>query len=207
MNDSSRRWFDYAYRFIGGNFPFCILTGILPIETYKEIKGSWPEEVLREVKERAEIFYSKLPSEKDFLEEKGRIYPDLRRDLKALLPSIETSITFGSVKGDIDVGFISSQTISEDILEGLIYGGADIVKKYPIVDWDGCFKFRARDGHELASQIEGSRLDSTKVLKPEELSEDEMLYIADTILNARLLFGNSGELEKMVSFICDFKKE
>jgi hypothetical protein len=199
MNTESRKWFDRAYEFTRGVFPFGIVTGEFEEECIKRItRNSLSDEELSLVKTAAHTLYEILPTEEDFQEEKESILNRLVPELKKKFYFVDTAVMFGRVRGDIDIGLISRCREFDKKLLVAIYPNCDIIKKYPIVDWDALYWFKSRNGKELTSKIIKSRLMSNNT---NELSIGEMQYVRDTVYNARLLWGNKGELSSMKSYI------
>jgi len=196
MDKESRDWFDNAYDFTRGLFPFGILIGYVSIEDMKRIchKFDMNDEELKKVRYIASQFYKKMPPEEDFQEEKENILNTFVPELREKLDFVRSVIIFGRIKGDIDIGLISSYGIPDDQLFGAIQPGCEFVKKYPIVDWDSIIYFKSRSGGELASRIIDYRLihDSTK-----KMSHEQLQYIENTIYNAKLIWGDMKELDEM----------
>jgi len=196
MNQESREWFDKAYEFTGGMFPFGILTGYVDVKDMRRIcqKFTMTEEEFNKIRYIANQFYKKIPSKEDFNEEKKNILKTFIPEIREKLNFVESAIHFGRIQGDIDIGLISSYGISDDQIFCTIQPGCEFVKKYPIVDWDSLVYFKSRNGNELASRINNSRLISENTKK---MNRKQFEYIENTIYNARLLWGDIKELDEM----------
>lgn len=207
MDKCSRRWFDNAYNFTGGVFPFDMVC-----EKYTEedlmryTRYSLGEGAIKRIINIASNFLEKLPSEEDFQEEKEAILERLVPNLQRKLYYVDTAVMFGRVRGDIDIGLISPNGIQEDELSNVIYTECDIAIFYPILDCDGLYFFRSKNGAELAKKIIKSRLIAGDIENTENLDSGEWEYIKDTIHKARLLWGDENELCLMKSFFEEHPK-
>lgn len=193
MKKESRKWFKLAYRLTSGVLPFSILTSKdLTKEHLKKIVPFADEDFLTAIVERVPVFYEKLPSSQDFIEEKNRIFRKLIPELKQKLSFVETAVLFGSLRNDIDIGLISEKEIPDEIISR----DDRIITKYPIVDWNALSYFVSKNGYELAERIAGTRL----ILKENTLDKNEIAYIKGTIYNSKVLWGDEKQLQLMKDF-------
>ncbi|MEI6732187.1 MAG: hypothetical protein WCK90_05940 [archaeon] len=194
MRSESRKWFDCAYEQTHGWLPFGIFTGKVDRRDLEMIDGGvMSTSQLDELEKIIAVYHSKMPPVEDFREEKERIYPMFTEDLKRVLPFVETAVSFGSVQGDIDLGLICSEELSDGSLREAIVQ-SDMPSKYRIVDWDTTVYFKSYDGGELVRKIAQSRRDARG---SEVLPDYERLYIDSTVNRSRILYGCESRLEEM----------
>ncbi len=197
MDIQDRKWFDQAYEFTSGLFPFGLVTGEpdrAEIDFLTRYQASADQ--LAGVEEIARRFYETLPPATAFDEEKQRLLPLIIPEIRKTIPSAHTGIIFGATRGDIDIGLIGPKRIHLEI-EHYIERDKTLIEKFPIVDWDGLNFFTSTDGYKLAEKIAKSRmlLKRTKVL-----GNDEIHYVNETIERTRLLWGNPQEIALMKTF-------
>ena len=197
MNIRDRQWFDKAYEFTSGLFPFGLVTGEpdrAEIDFLTRYQASASQ--LAGVEEIARRFYETLPPITAFDEEKQRLLPLIIPEIRKTIPSAHTGIVFGAIRGDIDIGLIGPRRVNLEIKQYLTRDRT-LIEKFPIVDWDGLNFFTSPEGYQLAEKIAKSRmlLKKTKVL-----GSDERYYVNQTIERASLLWGNPRELGSMKSF-------
>ena len=198
MKPESRAWFDAAYVVTGG-LPFALATSPTTEEGVKWFFANYykreiSDEDAKMWTERFTRLYEMRPPAEDFKEEKRTILEKLLPDLYEKLSFVETCILFGSLIGDIDLGLITPQGISEEgIYEAVPKSMAD---QYSIVDWNSIFYFRCRSGAEFVDKIIRSRLDRRDI---EGLDQEEEQYVRDTINTTIVLWGNQEELAAMKS--------
>jgi len=202
MNKKSRKWFDLAYEHSGGKIPFCFFT--------KEILNTWLEhffgrndsEFFSDLIKRNKRFVETMPSEKEFLEEKRRVLKSAIPHLRNYLPFIDTAITFGSIRGDIDIGLIKYGNFSKEQNMKILYPGERLMAKYPLIDWNSLPVFSSASGNGLTLKIITSRCDD--VSKSKLLSKVEKDYIKETISRASILWGDKRELANMTSCLEEY---
>ncbi len=194
MRPESRRWFDLAYRVTKG-VPFAFVTGRCCDRFIRRYFGNdTPYGELERLKCVSRHYAAKMPPEEDFKEEKARILETLAPELRRRLPFVDTAVSFGTVRGDIDIGLISREGIPDERLFGAIPPRDPLVKGYPIVDWGTVEHFRSASGGDLASKIRGSRMNHLGVT---ELPPEEHEYVGGVVYSAQVLWGDETELESM----------
>jgi hypothetical protein len=196
MNKEARIWFDYAYRYIGGFLPFAVLTGEVSREDLVGMtKGKLSDSEWSEVEHTIKRLYAKLPSEQAFTEEKRAIIPHLKKDLKRIMPYIDTVFSFGNVRGDIDIGMIAynitTERIDQSIMENLF-----LVEKYPIVDWASLVYFLSGSPEGFVAKVKLSR---EQVICTDILPVEEQDYVKQTLQAVNLLWGNGSYIRRITS--------
>jgi hypothetical protein len=200
MLQESRKWFDSAYKFTEGILPFGYVTGEFQEDNLKRLaRNQLDSNELIKLGEWIRSFHKNLPPKEDFKEEKEAVLSYLVPDLKKKLYFVDAAILFGRIVGDIDIGLIDYDCHDKEFSEA-VYLGCEIVKKYPIVDWDALYFFKSKNGKELASKILSSRLLPNQT----RLDNGELEYVKQTVYTARLLWGNENELASMKNYIEGF---
>jgi len=194
MRRQSRKWFDGTYELTQGFLPFGVFTGPIDLKMLRNVSGpAFPDEMLVELLKKINSFSKKIPSKREFEEEKERLYPKLAKDLRDVFPYAHTGISFGGVVGDIDIGMITNRRLKEtEVLDGF-YAHKELVKKYPMLDWHTLPDFCCRGGYNLSSRIADSRFRTTG----KKLDFKEQIYVMETVLHAKVLWGDKGELVEM----------
>jgi len=195
MKKKFRTWFDDAYNFTHGVLPFWTVTAPLnKRDIYSLIQLGLDNELLKKILEEVKKFYRHLPTTGAFLEEKERLYPQIVGQFQRFMPFVDSAITFGRIRGDIDIALISKRGISPTDLEKTIKEN-QLTNLFPIVDWNGIFWFYSTGGLEVYNRIFESRLIINNTIDYKDVKEN----IEASVENARLLYGDIEELKKMQS--------
>jgi hypothetical protein len=202
MDIKNRIWFDKVYDFTQRGFPsngnillvetlpFGLFTGPLTKEDIKCFSNlGLDNKTLKEAKK----FYKNLPQARDFLEEKERLYPQIKEYFQRLMPFVDTAITFGRIRGDIDIALISKDGTQREDLERAVEKN-QLTTLFPIIDWNGLYWFYSTNGLEVYNKM----IQSQQMIK-EKLFKSLKENVEKPIEGARLLYGNEEELSRMNS--------
>jgi hypothetical protein len=198
MDEKSRQWFDDVYSLMEGLPSFAIFTNKVRYEHVEELFKNYKVTVAKdEIKHFEEIFdilYKHLPPEQDFIEEKARIMSVLTPKLKEKIGWVETAVSFGKFRGDIDLCLISPYEIQTEKLFEALPRKDPILSEYPIVDWDTLLYFQCKNGQEFADKIIKSAQDEKYC--PERIKQN--------LCSAKLMWGNEKEIDLMKSRLEQF---
>jgi len=193
MRSKSRKWFDGVSDFLRhSEFTIGFLTGAaLDEDILRLAKRDYSPGEFKKLKRLFECYYTNLPPTEDFEEEKSGIFRDLVPKLRSCLSFVETAVSFGRVRGDIDLALISEDNVSESKLIETVKDSR-LPSKYPLVDWDTLLIFRCKDGTDFGNRLlklKGFVCDGKIPMFVYE-------GIGETIENAKLLWGNGDELRR-----------
>jgi len=200
MQAKSREWFDDVYS-LAKDFPtFAVFTNEVKYEDMLKMLKNYNyktkriEEDARFLTDMFARLYKHIPSEEDFMEEKTRILEELTPKLKEKIGWVETVVSFGKIKGDIDLCLISPSGISEEKLFKTLPRNDPILSEYPLVDFGTLLYFKCKNGEEFADRI----IKNSENLKYDKERLKQNLY------SARLMWGNGQEIDIMKSRLEQF---
>jgi len=200
MDNKSRQWFDDVYGLMENLPSFAIFTNRVKYwhveELFKNYKVNPTKDDLKYFEGLFALLYKHLPPEQDFIEEKTRILGELAPKLKEKIGWVETAVSFGKFRGDIDLCLISPYEIQTEKLFEALPKKDPILSEYPIVDWDTLLYFQCRNGEEFADKIIKSAQDEKYC--PERIKQN--LY------SVKLMWGNEKEIDVMKSRLEQFLK-
>ena len=193
---NDREWFDEAYDFIRGRYPFGWVVGK---ETSLEcIRASFPKMSLEEaksIKDEAMKFGKYTPSHDSFFEEKNKILTEISPLLKEEFPFATSAITFGKTIGDIDIGLICDEFPYENY-EDLKTKHQSFFSDYPIVDRGALWNLRVKDGKDLAKTIVCSQMNGCPDYFMFGFDKAYKPYFQAVFSTGKLIFGKKREVRK-----------
>lgn len=195
MNYNSQRWFKDAYDLVKDIFPFGYLTGLVTPEDVLRLYPTITPEKAGILVNHLSKFFKTLPSKKDFIEEKGKVTKKLIPNLKKLFPYVDSAISFGTLRGDLDIGLISNEYNSQGI-SNILLQNKTILREFPILDLEALDYFVSKNGKSLAEKI----IETRKIIHGPTLSYEEINYIYSTFNSARLLFGKENHLNEIKNY-------
>ena len=104
---------------------------------------------------------------------------------------METAVCFGSVRGDIDIGLISSQRPSNNELDEIL---PPILNQYPIVDQRSITYFKSRDAVEFVDRMILTNFEQYGL---EHLHRRARKNVRKAIKSAKLMWGDESVIEGM----------
>ena len=195
MDIDSKQWFEKAYSLTQGVLPFGYVTGEITIE---EVSSLFPEFSPKEVKNIVLSSYklhSRLPKEEDFIEEKERVITNINPLFIDLFPYADSAVTFGAIRGDLDIGLISRK-YTPRLIANILNENISLMEKFPIVDWNALYFFVSPNGRSLAEKI----IQTREIILGKERLPLEKNYIKFTFNSSRLLWGDEEVIKPIKNY-------